>query len=133
MARCRCHSRKQEHRCCGPLHNGQRASTPLALMRSRYAAYAKGLVEYIIETTDPQGPHWQTDVQTWSAEIRRFCSDTRFEGLTILSSSPPEHDSATVSFHVQLSRGSQDVSFSEKSTFRLVEGNWKYTNGEPTP
>ena len=41
---CPCHSGLRYAACCGPLHEGAReADTPEALMRSRYAAFARGL------------------------------------------------------------------------------------------
>ena len=45
-------------RCCGPLHRGeQRALTAEQLMRSRYSAFARGEVDYLI-ATHPE-PHVQ--------------------------------------------------------------------------
>jgi SEC-C motif-containing protein len=98
MSRCRCFSRKLEKRCCGPYHGGRLAPTPQALMRSRFAAYAKGLVEYIVATTDPAGSHWREDQEMWRDEIRAFCEGARFEGLTILEAPTPGPERASVSF-----------------------------------
>ena len=43
--------------CCGPWHEGlaqaRHASTPEALMRSRYSAYVLGLPDYLIATWHP--------------------------------------------------------------------------------
>ena len=100
-------------------------------MRSRYSAYAKGLVDYIVKTTDPQGPHWRSDQEAWRAEIRRFCAETTFEGLTILEAEVLNSVCATVSFRAHLSRGGEDVSFAEKSQFRRVDDCWLYSSGEP--
>ncbi|HAU19042.1 MAG TPA: hypothetical protein DCS72_11975, partial [Marinobacter adhaerens] len=36
---CPCGSGKSYSECCQPLHHGEAASTPEALMRSRYAAF----------------------------------------------------------------------------------------------
>ena len=104
MARCRCHSRKLEKRCCGPLHAGRPAPTPLALMRSRYAAYAKGLVAYVQDTTHPFGPHWQSDRAAWAEELAAFCAATRFDGLTIVDAPDPVGDEATVTFRAELTQ-----------------------------
>ena len=44
----------QYESCCAPLHRGeQRVSTAEQLMRSRYAAFAKGELEYLL-TTHPE-------------------------------------------------------------------------------
>lgn len=39
--------------CCGRYHQGHPAPTAEALMRSRYSAYALGLVDYLRDTTLP--------------------------------------------------------------------------------
>ncbi|MBT3222361.1 MAG: hypothetical protein HN348_25080 [Proteobacteria bacterium] len=98
-------------------------------MRSRYAAYAKGLTDYIMATTDREGPHWRSDRDEWSAEIEAFCNQTKFEGLTILDAPPPKGDSATVTFRTTLSRNGQDKGFTEKSLFRQFNGRWHYVKG----
>jgi SEC-C motif domain protein len=36
--------------CCAPWHAGAAAPTPQALMRSRYSAYALGLIAYLLQT-----------------------------------------------------------------------------------
>jgi len=95
-------------------------------MRSRYAAYAKGLVDYIIETTDPLGDHWQDDETAWREELKAFSAQTRFEGLVILDAPPPSGDVATVTFRTTLKRNGQPVGFEEKSLFRREESRWFY-------
>src|SRR5580704_19616031 len=48
---CPCHSGERYAACCGPFHDGTRVpATPVELMRSRYAAFARGLGEYLVET-----------------------------------------------------------------------------------
>jgi SEC-C motif-containing protein len=100
-------------------------------MRSRYAAYAKGLVDYIIDTTDPEGPRWREEREAWRSEIEVFCVHTRFDGLAILDAPPPAGDHGTVTFRATLSRNGQDVSFAEKSTFRRFDRRWYYVDGSP--
>ena len=126
MARCRCQSGRIYKRCCLPAHEGRPATTPEALMRSRYCAYALGLVDYIIATTDPAGPQWRSDRVSWQAEIETFCRITRFEGLEILAAEGDE-----VTFRAHLTRGGQDTGFSERSRFVEREGRWLYHSGQP--
>lgn len=133
MPRCRCHSRKQEKRCCGPLLAGRAAPSPVALMRSRFAAYAKGDADYIMATTHPDSPHRGADPDAWRAGIVHFCETTRFAGLSILSAPPPEGDQGEVTFHAELVQHGRDASFTERSTFRRVGGRWLYLDGEPVP
>jgi len=126
MPLCRCHSRRAEHRCCGPLHDGKQASTPLLLMRSRYAAFAKGLVDYLIATTCPDGPQFEADRAAWAASLAAHCRATRFVGLDILDAPAPESDFGEVTFRAHLVQGGRRFSFIERSAFRRTEGRWRY-------
>jgi SEC-C motif domain protein len=90
-------------------------------MRSRFAAYAIGLTDYIIDTTDPEGPQWVPDRAAWSTQIAAFSAGTRFAGLRIQDSTED-----TVRFHATLEQGGQDASFSENSRFVQRDGRWLY-------
>ncbi len=95
-------------------------------MRSRYAAYAAGDVDYIIETTDPEGPQNQSDRPAWARSIAAFSEATRFEQLEIRAASPVVDERGEVEFSVRLSRGGEDVSFVERSLFVRRAGRWLY-------
>ena len=98
-------------------------------MRSRYSAYAAGLVDYIIATTHPVDPHYQDDVLRWRAQLARFSSETTFCGLEVLSCEEGAIQS-WVSFRARLEQGGQDASFAERSLFVRHEGRWLYHSGE---
>lgn len=98
-------------------------------MRSRYAAYAVGAVDYLIATTDPAGPQWRVDRSAWAEEIELFCTRTRFEKLTVRASTTHE-DRGEVRFFAKLSRDGEDVSFAEHSHFTRVGGRWLYHSGD---
>jgi SEC-C motif domain protein len=125
---CPCHSGLKYKRCCGPLHGGgARAPTPEALMRSRYAAYALGLVDYVLATTDPEGPQAGPDRRAWAADVEGFIARTRFVGLEILGSgSGSDGDAGWVEFRASLMQGGRDASFVEKSAFVRRAGCWLY-------
>lgn len=95
-------------------------------MRSRYAAYAKGLVAYLIDTTDPESPHAQVDRAIWAAELRDYCAGRRFTGLDILHAPPPVADRGEVTFRAHLKERGLPFSFVERSAFRRREGRWLY-------
>jgi SEC-C motif domain protein len=114
---CPCHSGRLYQECCAPYHEGKPAPTPLALMRSRYSGYALKKIDYIIETEDV---HLRRDRKL----IEQFSKETTFDGLDILKA---EGDHVT--FRAHLSRGGKDVSFTEKSHFKKVDGKWKYYSG----
>jgi SEC-C motif-containing protein len=90
-------------------------------MRSRYTAYALDNADYIMNTTHPDGPHYQANRDVWKREIEAFSQGTRFAELQILSA-----EGDTVTFRATLFQGSQDVSFTEKSLFRQLDRHWLY-------
>jgi SEC-C motif-containing protein len=95
-------------------------------MRSRYAAYVVGDVDYILATTDPEGPQFERDRAAWARSIDDFSRATRFEQLEVRSASPIVDERGEVEFFARLSRGGQDVSFVERSLFVRREGRWLY-------
>lgn len=101
-------------------------------MRSRFAAYALRMTGYIMKTTHPENSQYQADANAWHKEILEFSSATRFKGLTIREATPPleTDDEAFVTFHADLWARNEDHSFAEKSSFRRVDGQWKYFEAE---
>lgn len=131
---CPCHSGLKYKKCCRPYHNGQPAPTPLALMRSRYSAYALNKTEYIMQTTHPESKHYQQNRDEWRKELEGFSLDTFFAGLEILNV-----EGETVTFRAELysmlstyadDDQEADLSFTEKSRFRQHEGRWLYVGAE---
>jgi SEC-C motif-containing protein len=105
------------------------APDALALMRSRYSAYALDLVDYIIDTTHPQCEQYSSNTAVWKEDLHGFCRSTRFVGLEIKDFS--DGDSiAYVTFHARLHQGETNTSFTERSTFEKVDRRWLYKNGE---
>jgi SEC-C motif-containing protein len=125
-AACPCGSGRKLKRCCLRLHQGAPAATAEALMRSRFAAYAVGDVDYIIGTTDPEGPQFEPDRTAWARSIADFSRATRFERLEIRAASPVADERAEVEFFARLSRDGEDVSFVERSSFVRRDGRWLY-------
>jgi SEC-C motif-containing protein len=101
-------------------------------MRSRYAAYAKGLADYIISTTDPEGSQWQENTARWAEEITAFSQRTQFKGLVIVDAPTPTGDIGQVTFQALLVRGGEDVGFTEVSAFRRHQGRWLYVDAAHT-
>lgn len=100
-------------------------------MRSRYAAYALGLVDHVIATTDPTGPQWEPDTAEWAERIRSFCTTTRFVGLTIVEAPAPSEEEGFVTFTATLEQRGVDASFTERSRFtRDSRWGWRYHSGE---
>lgn len=126
---CLCQSGKQYEVCCQPFHLGKKPDTAQQLMRSRFAAYALCMPDYIIRTTHPASPQFCHDAKEWAQKISEFSSHTEFKGLEILGFQ--ENGSfATVTFVAHLIQDKKDVSFTEKSYFEKVKGKWLYRSGQ---
>lgn len=118
---CPCHSSKKYDECCAPYHRGMAAPTALALMRSRYSAYALKLVEYVVKTTHPKSPLQPLD----AASLKDFCDHTRFLGLEIVDFQDGQ-ETATVIFRPRLMQNGKELVYTEKSLFEKVDGRWYY-------
>ncbi len=126
--KCPCHSKKKYSDCCRKYHQNALPETALVLMRSRYSAYALGLVEYIMRTTDPANPNYQVNVAEWANQIKHFSENTSFVDLEILEFiDGPE--TSYVTFKAGLKQGLNDVSFIEKSLFVKTNNQWLYADG----
>src|SRR5690349_11081924 len=78
-AACPCGSGDVLDACCGPFLDGVPAPTALALMRSRYTAYVRGAVDYLIETHDAPAR-----ASLDRAAIAAWSRQTEWLGLEIL-------------------------------------------------
>lgn len=126
MEPCPCYSGKVYSECCEPFHKGTTLpDDAVALMRSRYAAYAFHLAKYIMMTTHPDHVHLRKNQREWRNEILQFSRATQFNGLEILDYSP-QGDKATVTFKAILTQGHMDTSFVEKSLFQKGGKRWLY-------
>lgn len=94
-------------------------------MRSRYAAYALGLVDYIINTTRFSDPSKAPPIDQWKQSILEFSTSTTFWGLKILSHTEGR-SRAVVKFIALLKRGEEDTSFTETSQFVKEDSRWLY-------
>lgn len=127
-ADCPCGSGIAEARCCGPHLAGAPAPTALALMRSRYTAYVRRAVPYLVDTHDPA-----TRATVDRDELARWCRETTWRGLEIVTS-VAGGVADTLGIVEFIARGvARDNPFThhERSRFRRVDGRWFYTDAEP--
>ena len=123
---CPCHSGRRFAECCGPILRGTRAAaTPEELMRSRYAAFARGEVDYLANTLCADHPD-RTD--TAAADYRRARENMRYVGLDVLDASA-DGDVGEVLFYARIFERGKDCSFVELSGFVRENGAWKYASG----
>ncbi len=130
---CPCGTGQRYKQCCGAFHKegGPTPPTPEALMRARYSAYVIGRASYIMDTTDPLGPHFEADARKWRASILAFSRGTRFMKLDILDHGvEPDQERGWVRFRATMSQRGQDTSFVEHSVFRKERERWLYAQGQ---
>lgn len=130
-APCPCGSERKLKKCCAVFHRG-RPAPPHLLMPARFTAYAIGNVEFLIRTTHPDGPQWQSDRAAWVAELKAYCASTTFAGLTVLDHSidPDDDTRAHVTFAAALQQDGRPVGFTERSLFLRDGTRWRYHSGE---
>lgn len=123
MPLCPCGSSLDLAACCGRYHAGEPAPTAEKLMRSRYAAYALGNLDYIEATVG--GP---AALAFDRAEAEALQLGTRWLGLEITATRKGgERDSdGTVSFTARYRHNGVEAALTETSRFRRVNGRWLY-------
>ncbi|MEO0813204.1 MAG: YchJ family metal-binding protein [Myxococcota bacterium] len=135
---CVCGSKTLYRECCGRFHRAFEQGSewdpnPEQLMRSRYSAYALGMVEYVIATTLPNSEAWRDDDTVWRDSLRAFAREFHFAGVEVLGVEPQEGtdspEAAWVTFRAILRRGAKDRSFTERSQFSRKDGRWFYSGG----
>ena len=126
---CPCGSDLTYATCCGRLHRGQaRAETAEQLMRSRYSAFARGEIAYLMATN----PDALTPPAQRRRELKASCRQTRWQGLEILSVERGGVDDleGTVSFEAHFQASGQRSSLREMSLFQRRagdrDGDWLY-------
>lgn len=132
MERCPCGSTKNYTDCCEPLIKGEReAQTAEELMRSRYAAYVKTEITYILETILPENRK-NIDEQG----IRKWSEKTDWKGLEIIKTfdGGAEDTTGTVEFIVHFKDKELACKHHEISKFKKHQNKWYYDDSEfPSP
>jgi SEC-C motif domain protein len=127
---CPCSSGGAYRDCCGPYHRGERlAPTCEALMRSRYAAFARKQLDYLVATSHPDLIAEHEGEAAMRRGLRESCEAHSYPGLTV-HEHHEDGDHGQVLFTARIFRKGQDVSFSERSDFVREQGRWLYLSGE---
>ena len=120
--KCFCDTGLLFNECCGLyLDNNQKAPSVLALMRSRYSAYATHNAEYLLNTT------YISERKYYSkAEILKWATSNKWQKLEILSFSEN-----TVEFKAYfLDANNKLQTHYEFSTFKFENSAWFYLDGK---
>lgn len=96
-------------------------------MRSRYAAFAKKLSDYLIKTRHPDKRHLDSPLQ-----LEESFRSTRWLGLTVLSKENGEatDSSGYVSFAARYEDQQGENTLYERSLFRKEGDQWRYVEGD---
>ena len=116
---CPCGSRQPYSTCCEPCHQGKPASSPEALMRSRYSAFVLNLTDYLKAT-------WHTSTRPQDLDLTEA---PKWVSLQVLSSDEGEHE-GTVHFRALYRAGGGWGYLEENSRFVRDDERWYYVPGD---
>ncbi|WP_205875608.1 YchJ family protein [Mycobacterium camsae] len=120
---CPCGSGSSYADCCRPLHAGERdAGTALALMRSRFSAFALADTAYLLASWHPGTRPKRLPVDT----------DVEWRRLQIVDTEAGADADTTgvVEFRAQYVRHGVRSILHERSRFTRVKGRWVYVDGD---
>ena len=125
---CICGKGESLETCCGPALEGKAwPRTAEELMRARYAAYATGNIDFVIESHDPDTVNEidRKHTETWS-------KNSKWLGLEILAAEAGgENDvEGVVEFLARYKLGNVTVPHRERATFRKVNSKWYFIDGK---
>ena len=107
--------------CCAPAHTGQLpAPDAETLMRSRYSAFVRGDVPYLLAT-------WHASTRPATLELE---SGAKWLGLEIKQHRLTGPDSAEVEFVARFRLAGRAVRQHELSRFVCEDGRWFYVDGD---
>lgn len=121
MANCCCGLENSYENCCGEIHLGKRkAANPEELMRSRYSAFVKGEIDYLIGTHDTE-----TAGDLDPNGLREWAVNSDWKGLEIV-----EAEDDIVEFKASYEVKGRPVVHHERSVFVEKDGQWLFHDGE---
>jgi SEC-C motif-containing protein len=127
---CYCGLDLEYSECCGQYHDGEKAPTAEALMRSRFTAYALGLFDYIQDTMEG-APAADFDRNS-AEEQHEDLQWTRLDVLKVDKGSETD-EAGIVEFVAHYVMDGQASAFREESQFLKKAGRWYYVAGKHKP
>ncbi len=118
---CPCGSQQALAQCCGRLHAGGLPSRASELMRSRYSAYALGLIDYLIATTLPA-----QQAELDRAGIEQWSRHSEWLGLEVESEEPGDALHAHVTFTARWRDAGGEYAHRERSAFVHRDDRWYF-------
>jgi len=127
---CPCGSKKAERYCCDVYLSGKKKpETAEKLMRSRYTAFYRQNVDYLIATLDPAKRQPDDYI-----ELTKSISQTKWLGLTILATNQgKKNDSSGIVEFEAVFQANELGQLHERSRFVKSNGQWFYVDGDILP
>ncbi|MCO4782786.1 MAG: YchJ family protein [Candidatus Cloacimonetes bacterium] len=124
---CPCNPQTEYKDCCQPYHTGtQSAQSAELLMRSRYSAYVKNIVDYLYNTTHPKvrTKRLRTEIESWIEEAQWISLEVL---ETKLGSKTDKI--GKVEFLAEYKVKGQSHHHHELSNFKRHNNKWMYVDG----
>ena len=125
MTLCPCDSKRNFDECCGPIIAGTPAPTAEALMRSRYTAFVKRMLDHVERT---HAPEVRDDFNR--AEAERLAEECEWQGLEIRRATETG-DTAEVEYVMRFCLENKSIAKTTLSRFRRDNGQWLYVDCKP--
>ena len=121
--------------CCGRYHAGGEPPDVESLMRSRYAAFVKKDVDYLVRTLHADHEDRAKGEAALRAALKRhFTAGLAYRRLEVLDVEGEGPDGlARVLFVARIAHRGKDASFAELSTFAYDGVGWRYLAGRTLP
>ncbi len=125
MSLCPCGSRQSYTDCCESIHQDPTLATvPEQLMRARYSAHVKKLVDFVVETYHPS-----CEAESQRTEIAESI-DSEWCKLEVLSSESGANDNeGFVTFKAYFKQDGEEFCLQERSRFVKEGRQWYYIDG----
>ncbi len=128
MNQCPCGSDQSYSECCEPLIKGTRsAGTAEELMRSRYCAYAKTEIAYLLQTTHPE---LRKDSDEKS--MRNWSRNSEWHKLEVIETNDggPDDSEGQVEFIAHYSEKGVKKIHHERASFIKEDNTWFFKDAE---
>ena len=130
MTHCPCGSGRDLDDCCGPIIAGAPAPTAEALMRSRYAAFARGHIDYLADTLAPEARGDFDPIETGNT-----ARDAVWQSLEVraIADGGRDDETGSVEFVARFRLHGEPRVHHELAHFRRERGRWVFVGGDMNP
>jgi len=126
---CPCGSEKETNECCGAIISGRKeALTAEELMRSRYTAFTRADINYLVKT---QGPSAGLRKEKERKKLKRWAQSVEWLYLSVskVIDGGEDDESGRVIFRAFYIQNEEYDNIYEESMFEKINGRWVYIDG----